>query len=160
MPIATTQTPPLLAQQQQSPMGQQAPSMDMLAQMSPDQRQMYASLGALDDENQSVEGQLAQARAIRGHTFQEPRNTVGAATMGGIADIINSIRAGTQEKEALERQKGIRQEQTHGRDAMMDAYVNALRGQQAQAQQPSAPGRPSSAPPPPDSFLSGLGFGG
>jgi hypothetical protein len=155
MPAMPLPASPLLADTQ-GPVhpNAQPQSMDMLAQMSPEQRQMYASLGALDDENQSVEGQLAQARAIRGHTFQEPRTTVGAATMGGIADIINSIRAGSQEKQALERQQGIRDQQTHGRDAMMDAYVNALRGQQQPQAKPQQP-QPAQG----NSFLSGLGFG-
>lgn len=113
------------------------PSTDAMGQLTPEQLHQYAQLGSLDDENAGLQEQLARARALRDHSLtMKNYNSVGSAALGGLADVINSIRGGAQEKDALARQQAIRGQQTQGREGFTQALINALRQRQQPASSP------------------------
>lgn len=115
-----------------------------LDSLTPEERMRFASMGALQDESGAMDDQIAQARLLRGHSVAAEHHSPIGAALGSLADILNSGRANLQEQQAIQRQQGIRGEQTQGRDALMDAYVKALR-------QPPQPiqGATQPTPPPP-----------
>lgn len=101
--------------------------------LTPEQRRQIAAGGALDDEAQSVDKQLAQAQALRTHYAAGHTTGIGAAG-GALGDLFNSIHSNQLEKEARDRQKGIRAEQTSLRGTQMGAYGDALTAEQERQQ--------------------------
>jgi len=113
---------------------------DLLQQMTPEELEQLIGLGTLDERQQMLGHQMAQAELLRQPSNRHYSTGWGAA-LGGLADV---VRAGQGQYQLEQAQQGM-QDLLAQKDAGRGLYVDAIR---RRPQQPT----PDIAPPIPFSF--------
>ena len=98
------------------------------SQLTPEQLEQLAALGALGDEQGELKDQIATAEALRyGKGQAEGRQTqnayVAANPLEHLADALGKVQAAKDLEEYEQRQGDIRQEQTDGRNLFMQMIM-------------------------------------
>lgn len=122
---------------------------NLLAQLSPEEIKQLLGMGTLDERDQLLAQQQAQAQALmRGAGDSSGRRTVGSALVGGIGDLVGTIAGGAKMRDINAQRIGLLGKKDTGRAGYVDALAKALqRGKAA-----DAPFNPSAMTPPASAF--------
>jgi hypothetical protein len=108
----------------------------LLATASPEELEQLMGLGTLDERGALLDGQLAQAQALRTNNSQGHSTGLGAG-LGGLSDVLNAYSSVRDQKAVGAEQQAL----AGKKDAGRNLYVELLRrrGAQPTAEAPTQP---------------------
>lgn len=98
----------------------------LLAQLSPEELKQLLGMGTLDERDQLLAQQQAQAAALMRGGDPSSRHTVGTALVGGIGDLVGTIAGGAKMRDINAQRTGLLNEKDAGRAGYVDALAKAL----------------------------------
>lgn len=99
---------------------------NLLAQLSPEELKQLLGMGTLDERDQLLAQQQAQAAALMRGGDSSSRHTVGTALVGGIGDLVGTIAGGAKMRDINAQRTGLLNRKDAGRAGYVDALAKAL----------------------------------